>query len=33
METQLAKSTSGFLVGDRLTIADIICIGWVGAHG
>jgi len=33
METQLAKSTSGFLVGDRLTIADISCWGWVNSHG
>ncbi|PHH60605.1 hypothetical protein CDD81_1432 [Ophiocordyceps australis] len=32
METQLAKSQSGFLVGDRLTIADISCWGWVAAH-
>jgi len=32
MESQLAKSTSGFLVGDRLTIADIACWGWVNAH-
>ncbi|KAL6407939.1 glutathione S-transferase [Ilyonectria robusta] len=32
METQLAKSTSGFLVGDRVTIADISCWGWVAAH-
>ncbi|KAH8888844.1 glutathione S-transferase [Thozetella sp. PMI_491] len=32
MDTQLAKSTSGFLVGDRLTIADISAWGWVAAH-
>lgn len=32
MDTQLAKSTSGFLVGDRLTIADIAAWGWVAAH-
>lgn len=33
MESQLEKSTSGFLVGDRLTIADIICVGWANSHG
>jgi glutathione S-transferase len=33
METQLEKSTSGYLVGDRCTIADISCVGWVAAHG
>lgn len=32
MESQLEKSTSGFLVGDRLTIADIICVGWANSH-
>ncbi|KAK3359894.1 glutathione S-transferase [Lasiosphaeria hispida] len=32
METQLSKSESGFLVGDRLTIADISSWGWVAAH-
>ncbi|KAK4127964.1 glutathione S-transferase [Parathielavia appendiculata] len=31
METQLSKSTSGYLVGDRLTIADIACWGWVAS--
>ncbi|KAH6986710.1 thioredoxin-like protein [Ilyonectria destructans] len=31
MDTHLAKSTSGFLVGDRVTIADISCWGWVAA--
>ncbi|KAK4044874.1 disulfide-bond oxidoreductase YfcG [Parachaetomium inaequale] len=31
MDTQLSKSTSGYLVGDRLTIADIACWGWVAA--
>lgn len=29
LETQLAASSSGFLVGDRLTIADITSWGWV----
>ncbi|KAI1774213.1 glutathione S-transferase [Hypoxylon cercidicola] len=29
METQLKSSTSGYLVGDRCTIADIACWGWV----
>jgi glutathione S-transferase len=33
MESQLAKSTSGFLVGDRVTIADISAWGWVASHG
>ncbi|KAJ5363416.1 uncharacterized protein N7496_009129 [Penicillium cataractarum] len=32
METQLAKSRNGFLVGDRVTIADIACWGWVSSH-
>lgn len=32
MDEHLAKSTSGFLVGDRVTIADISCWGWVAAH-
>ncbi|KAK3325375.1 glutathione S-transferase [Apodospora peruviana] len=32
METQLAKSKSGYLVGDRLTIADLSCWGWVAAY-
>lgn len=31
MDTQLSKSTSGYLVGDRCTIADIACWGWVAA--
>ncbi|KAH7140451.1 glutathione S-transferase [Dactylonectria estremocensis] len=31
MDTHLSKSTSGFLVGDRVTIADISCWGWVAA--
>jgi glutathione S-transferase len=31
METQLSKSTSGYLVGDRCTIADIACWGWVAS--
>jgi len=29
---QLAKSTSGYLVGDKCTIADISCWGWVASH-
>ncbi|ROW06079.1 hypothetical protein VMCG_04566 [Cytospora schulzeri] len=29
MDTTLAASKSGFLVGDRCTIADISCWGWV----
>ncbi|KAJ9142604.1 Disulfide-bond oxidoreductase YfcG [Pleurostoma richardsiae] len=33
METQLEKSKSGYLVGDRLTIADIASWGWVAAGG
>lgn len=33
LESHLEKSTSGFLVGDRLTIADISCVGWAKAHG
>ncbi|KAL6900353.1 glutathione S-transferase [Trichoderma evansii] len=32
LESQLAKSTSGFLVGDRVTIADIASWGWVASH-
>lgn len=31
LDTTLAKSESGFLVGDRLTIADISSWGWVAA--
>ncbi|KAI1438252.1 glutathione S-transferase [Xylaria sp. CBS 124048] len=31
MEAALKKSTSGYLVGDRCTIADIACWGWVAA--
>ncbi len=33
LNNQLAKSTSGFLVGDRVTIADIASWGWVASHG
>ncbi|KAK9413196.1 putative Glutathione S-transferase [Seiridium unicorne] len=33
MSKQLEASTSGFLVGDRLTIADIACWGWVASAG
>lgn len=32
LDTHLQSSKSGFLVGDRLTIADISCWGWVAAH-
>lgn len=32
MDTHLAKSQSGYLVGDRVTIADISCWGWIAAH-
>ncbi|CAM1502787.1 Fc.00g075630.m01.CDS01 [Cosmosporella sp. VM-42] len=32
MDTHLSKSTSGYLVGDRVTIADISCWGWVASH-
>ncbi|KAF7560807.1 hypothetical protein G7046_g3338 [Stylonectria norvegica] len=32
MNDHLAKSTSGYLVGDRCTVADISCWGWVAAH-
>lgn len=31
MEAQLKSSTSGYLVGDRCTSADISCWGWVAA--
>lgn len=31
LDAALAKSKSGFLVGDRLTIADISCWGWVAS--
>lgn len=31
MDTALASSKSGFLVGDRCTIADMSCWGWVAA--
>ena len=32
LDDHLAKSTSGFLVGDRLTIADISCWPWIASH-
>lgn len=32
LDTQLEKSSSGFLVGDKLTIADIASWGWVAHH-
>jgi glutathione S-transferase len=31
MDTQLAK-TKAYLVGEKCTIADIACWGWVAAH-
>jgi glutathione S-transferase len=31
MDTALGKSSSGYLVGDRVTIADISCWGWVAS--
>lgn len=31
MDTTLSKSSSGFLVGDRCTIADMSCWGWVAS--
>lgn len=31
METQLSKSKSGYLVGEKCTIADLACWGWVAA--
>lgn len=33
MDQHLQKSSSGYLVGDRCTIADISCWGWVAAAG
>ncbi|KOS17347.1 Disulfide-bond oxidoreductase YfcG [Escovopsis weberi] len=32
MDAHLAKSPSGFLVGDRCTAADISCWGWVASY-
>lgn len=29
LDTQLAKSTSGFLVGDHVSIADVAALSWV----
>ncbi|KAJ4388821.1 Glutathione S-transferase 2 [Gnomoniopsis smithogilvyi] len=31
MDTALEKNPSGFLVGDRVTIADMACWGWVAS--
>jgi glutathione S-transferase len=31
LDMALGKSKSGFIVGDRLTIADISCWGWVAS--
>ena len=33
MERHLAKSPHGLLVGDRVTVADIACWGWIINHG
>lgn len=33
MDGQLKKNGTGYLVGDRPTIADFSCWGWVAAHG
>ena len=32
MDTHLANSKSGYLVGDKATIADISCWGWVASY-
>ncbi|KAJ5988094.1 glutathione S-transferase II [Penicillium waksmanii] len=32
LENHLAKSSHGLLVGDRVTIADIACWGWISSH-
>jgi glutathione S-transferase len=32
MDTQLKESSSGYLVGDKATIADFSCWGWVSSH-
>ncbi|KAG6153434.1 hypothetical protein E4U22_004046 [Claviceps purpurea] len=32
MDAHLAKSSHGYMVGDRVTIADIVSWGWVSAH-
>lgn len=32
LDTHLAKSASGYLVGDRCTIADIAHYGWIVSH-
>ncbi|KAL2759188.1 hypothetical protein ACRALDRAFT_1069283 [Sodiomyces alcalophilus JCM 7366] len=31
LDTHLQKSSSGYLVGDRVTVADIACWGWVAS--
>ncbi|KAJ4383140.1 Glutathione S-transferase 2 [Neurospora sp. IMI 360204] len=33
MDAHLAKNEKGYLVGDRPTIADFSCWGWVAIHG
>lgn len=33
LDTQLAKSKSGYLVGDHISIADISTVGWVWSAG
>ncbi|KAL5606842.1 hypothetical protein BROUX41_003219 [Berkeleyomyces rouxiae] len=32
LNDHLSNSSSGFMVGDKCTIADLVLIGWVGAH-
>jgi glutathione S-transferase len=32
MDTQLAKTKKFLVPGDKLTIADISCWGWVASH-
>lgn len=33
LDTQLGKSKSGFIVGDRMTVADIACLGTCSFRG
>lgn len=32
MDTQLAKTKAYLVPGDKITIADISCWGWVASH-
>ena len=32
MDTQLAKTKAYLVPGDKITIADIACWGWVASH-